>query len=869
MTRRCLMILCLLMVTYSSRGEDSADFVREVHPLLKTHCLKCHGEQKQKGGLRLDLKADAFKGGDSGKRGIEPGNSGQSRLLQLVTSKDPAERMPPGVEGLNATQIDVLRRWIDAGAQWPDSGSPAIPGGRAEMVVTAEDRLHWSFLPLRTVELPAINQTDEVRSPIDRFIRAALEARKLSPTPSVEPRKLIRRIYFDVLGLPPTPEEIDTFCAAASRDQQSAVTELIDRLLESRHYGERWARHWLDVVRYADSDGMEEDFDRPYAYQYRDFVIRSLNDDLPFNTFVKWQIAGDELDPDNPLAVAATGFLVAGPHAVLPEKLLEEERLFTKYNELDDVISTLGTGLLGLTLACARCHDHKYDPLPTRDYYRLMAALHSGDRTVVPLGPRTEVDAYRQRRSVWQQAVNAAESQRNTWLQEQKTALVPGIRAVKIAGLSIGEAEKSFLKDQPDSDEAKKIAKQHEKSLSINDRDLRTAMNDEQRRRWDELTKAIGDARSREPVAPPSGYVFKDLGAVPKTNWLFRRGDFRDREIPVKLGFLSVLTNARTPDDYWQTAKVERPLPDSTYQRKALAEWIVDVDQGAGALLARVIVNRVWQHHFGAGLVATVNDFGARGDPPSHPELLEWLTQDFVAHGWQLKRLHRLILRSAAWQQGTAFNASQAQADPDNRLLWRRRPQRIEAEILRDSMLAISGSLNLQPYGPGFKPPIASEAMTGRNVKDPYPTNFAETAAVRRRSVYMFHKRLTPIPLLQAFDKPDAQQGCGRRDNTTVAPQALALLNDQFVRDRAFEFADRLLAVSSDDAGRWIDTGYQLALGRPPRDSERKAAVAFLEAQSQRRGQRDAKAASAQVRRDALADLCQTLFSLNEFIYVD
>jgi hypothetical protein len=659
--------------------------------------------------------------------------------------------MPPPNEGeqLTREEIGVLRAWIDQGANWPFGADVLDP--RAEQA-----RSHWAFQPLQAVELPAVRNESWVQTPIDRFILAALEAKGLSPGRAVPPRPLMRRLSFDVAGLPPTPAEIDAFVAEAEGDRRAAIQALADRLLDSRHYGERWGRHWLDLARYTDSDGYESDTDRPNAYHYRDFVIRSLNDDLPFDTFVRWQLAGDEYAPQDPAAVAATGFLTGAQNAILEAKFLEDERLRNRYDELDDILSTTGTALLGLTLGCARCHDHKYDAISSREYYRLLSALHSGDRAEVPIGT---------------------------------------------AGQKV--------------------------------------------------------------------LAFKDRGAVPQPTWLFERGDFYDRDQPVQLGFLQVLLRDIPSGDYWALARLDPPRPDSTYQRKALAEWITDLEHGAGPLLARVIVNRVWQHHFGEGLVRTVSDFGVRGEAPTHPELLEWLAQDFVQSGWTLKRLHRMIIASAVYQQGTEFDAGKAQVDPENRLLWRMRPRRLEAEILRDTMLSVSGTLNLEPYGPGFKPPIAADAIVARNVKTPYPKDAQDTPETRRRSVYMFHKRVVPYPLLAAFDRPDLLKTCGRRDTTTIAPQALALLNDGFVRGRSLDFADRLVQESGDDRAAIVASAFALALGRTPADSERQASVAFIQSQVERRQQRESQAAAGDVRRQAVADFCQTLFSLNEFLYVD
>ena len=749
-------------------ADGRVDFVKDIQPILRKHCYECHSAGNEEGGLNLGVKSRALEGGEHGPV-LSPGRSAASRLIHLVAGLEKQSIMPPEDKPpLAKDEIGVLRAWVDQGLAWPDGADVVDP--RLEQA-----RTHWAFQPLRSVEPPAVKDERWVRTPIDRFILAALEAKGLAPSPRADAGVLRRRLSFDITGLPPSlllsvppSGRNDGETERQSDGEKENYEASVDRLLASRHYGERWGRHWLDVARYADSDGYESDRDRPNAYQYRDFVIRALNDDLPADKFLRWQLAGDEIEPENPQAVAATGFLTAAAITILPPTHLEEERLRNRYNELDDQLSTIGTGMLGLTLGCARCHNHKYDAVSSREYYRLLAAIHGGDRQEVKL---------------------------------------PG-----------------------DGGEA---------------------------------------------------LVFQDLGSEPKATWLFSRGDFYDRDQPVQLGFLDVLLRGRTTEDYWTAARRDPPREGTTFQRKALAAWVTDVDHGAGALAARVLVNRVWQHHFGAGLVRTVSDFGVRSEPPSHPELLEWLTHDFVASGWKLKRLHKQILMSAVYQQsgepGTrsaelSVPSSELRApssiDPDNRLLWHKPPLRLEAEVLRDAMLAAAGTLNLEPFGPAFKPPIPAEAMVARNTKSPYPTDAKDDASTRRRSVYMFHKRVVPYPLLQAFDRPDAQQACGRRDETTVAPQALSLLNDSFVRTRAVEMAGRLIAAVGDEPGL-VNRAFESALSRLPTESERSAAVDFLKSQTDKRQSRDSGKPADEVRTAAVADFCQALFGTNEFIYID
>ncbi len=740
---------------------------------------------------------------------------------------------------------------------------------RSEMVVADKDRQHWSYLPLANPPPPSVRDADSVCTPVDRFILTRLQGKGLKLSAQAGARKLVRRIYFDLIGLPPSPEQVQAFVKASAANPQSAVESLVEQLLASPHYGERWARHWLDVVRYADSDGSESDADRPTAHHYRDFVIRSLNDDRAFDTFVRWQLAGDELEPDNSQAIAATGFIVAGTHAALPANLMEEERTRERFNELDDMIATTGSAMLGLTLACARCHDHKYDPVPRRDYYRIQSAFNGGDRAEVPLAPLEDVRRYREAEATWKGDFATAKKRLDDWLKEATKPHEMAARDAKVDALKVSDDEKALLKNDPDARAAKELAKKFSKELKVEDRDYRPFLSDEERAEWDERAKALKAVEARKPKPLPTALAFADFGSKPRETFLLARGDFRAKSEPVELGFLTVLTRGRTPGDYWAAARAESRRSDSTQQRRALAEWMTDIEHGAGTLVARVIVNRVWQHHFGQGLVRTVNDFGARCDPPTHPELLEWLTSEFVKGGWKLKPLHRLIMTSSVYLQDTGFDAAKAKVDPDNRLLWRRRPQRMESEILRDAMLAVSGTLNPQMFGPAFKAPVAPEAIQARNMKDPYPKDLKDTPATRRRSVYMFHKRVVQQPLMQAFDGPDAQASCGRRENTTVAPQALALLNDRFVRARALDFAQRVEKEAGPDLEAQVRLAWGLALGREPSMVELESGTAFIDAQLQQRATREPGKPKSETQQLALADICQAILALNEFIYVD
>ena len=858
-------VLCGLSLIFRSQGADRTSFARDIVPLFEQNCLKCHGAEKQKGGLRFDIRNGAFKTGDSGEKAIVPGKASESRLIKLVSSTKEDERMPPKGEPLSADAVALLKTWIDQGAEWPQTVTSNALVAQAEMIVTDEDRNHWSYRSVKRVPLPEVQHSRD-ENPVDRFIQAKLEEKGLRPSARADGRKIVRRTYFDLVGLPPTPEQINSFLVRWENDARSAVEGLVDQLLASPRYGERWARHWLDVVRYADSDGQESDADRMTAYHYRDFVIRSLNDDLPFNTFVRWQLAGDEIEPDNPLAVAATGFIVAGTHAVLPDNLMEEERIRTRFNELDDMISTTGSALLGLTLACARCHDHKYDPVPRRDYYRMLSAFNGGDRAEVPLAPLEEVRRYRTIEKKWKAQFEAATKEMDEWRKEMAKRHKTTVQQAKIDALKIDQDQKEQLKNDSDSAQAKELAKKFSKELKIEDKDYRELLSDEERSEWDARQRKLKEVESGKPAPLKTALAFADFSAEPRETFLLARGDFRAKSEPVQLGFLTALTKEKSPERYWTEARADQRRTDSSQQRRAMAEWITDLDHGAGALLARVIVNRIWQHHFGEGIVRTVNDFGTRADSPTHPELLEWLTSEFLESGWKMKRLHRLIMTSETFLQDTALDAAKHKVDPENRFLWRRRPQRIEAEILRDAMLFASGTLNPEMFGPAVKAPIQRDAIQARNMKDPYPSDLKESGATRRRSIYMFHKRVVQHPLMQAFDGPDAQASCGRRENTTVAPQALALLNDRFVRARAMEFAQMVEKEAGNEIDAQVRLAWRIALGREPHSGELESSASFIQQQIAERSSRKSDIAAGRI---ALADFCQAIFALNEFIYVD
>lgn len=688
-------------------------FDGEVASILKQNCLKCHGGEKVKSDFDLGTRDDLLRGGSHGAA-VVPFDS-KSSLLMAMIRHEKESNMPDGSPKLPENVIARIAAWIDDGAPY---SSPLIAGKKPKKdasVVTDEDRQWWAFQPLKKVQAEDIDEL------------LLKNAKRMTFAPPAAKTLLVRRLYLDLTGLPP-PAEKDTL----------ELPVLIDRLLASPQYGERWARHWLDLARYAESTGFEQDYDRPHAYHYRDFVIRALNEDMPYEQFVKWQLAGDEYEPKNPQALAATGFLGAG---VFPSQITANEVERTRYDAMDDMLSTTGNAMLGLTIGCARCHDNKYDPIPTADYYAMLSTFTTTTRMNVDVHPDGKVTS----------AVTTMDNKKNT----------PPVKGA---------------------------------------------------------TRMMICAEGYDPIVMHTqGSPFFD-----KT-YLLKRGSTEMKEREATQGFLQVLSR---PQDFnrWQW----RPPINSksTGRRRTLAHWITDVDRGAGALLARVIVNRLWQHHFGTSLVPTPNDFGKTGTPCTQPELLDWLAGRLIAEGWRLKPIHRLILNSRAWQQGSSRDAVKETADPANALFMRFVPYRLEAEAIRDSMLAVSGRLDETMFGPGTRDENS-----------------------RRRSIYFNIKRSQLIGSLVAFDLPEPLVSQGARPTTTVAPQALILMNSPQARSWAEGLAGRLQAAG--DTPGQITRAYQLCFHRSPVAAELDAGITFLKYGA------------------SLADYCQVLLGLNEFVYVN
>jgi hypothetical protein len=645
--------------------------------------------------------------------------------------------------------------------------------------------------------------------------------------------------------LPPTYDEVREFEGDSSPE---AWERTIDRLLASPHYGERWGRHWLDLARFAESHGFEHDYDRPHAYHYRDFVIKALNQDLPYDTFVRWQLAGDETDPHNPLALMATGFLANGVHATqITANQVEKER----YDELDDMLATTGTAMLGLTIGCARCHDHKFDPIPNVDYYRLLSTFTTAVRSEmeVNLDPEGFDQAKNEYDAEHAPLVEMLARYENQELNKQFDEWLAGTTKQEVSFADLAKLP------GPVHDAIGAVAKTGAKELNADQRRSLFAWFKTTDAKWQMLNGAVIKHAKNEPKLPKVLVSSEGVPAVrlhtqggdflEKTHFL-RRGDPNQKLGEATQGFLQVLTTAPGGEKHWQH---EPPRGWRTsYRRRALANWITDTEYGAGQLLARVIVNRLWHYHFGRGIVATPSDFGAQGTPPSHPELLDWLARELIRNQWRLKPIHKLILTSAVYQQASAIDPAKAAMDPDNIYLWRWAPRRLEAEAIRDTLLAISGELDRTMYGSG----TLDEGM-------------------RRRSIYFTVKRSKLIPMLQVFDAPDANQGLGRRATTTVAPQALFLMNSPAVRDWAAAMGHRAAMARPDDReevspAETLRRAFRMALARDPNDDELTGLLEFFDGQLQAYQAEGQHTRAAEL---ALADLCQSLFGLNELVYVE
>ena len=778
--------------------EHTEFFERKIRPVLVEHCYECHssGAKKIKGGLVLDSRAGVQKGGDTGAA-ITPGDPEASLLIQAIRHTDPDLAMPK--KKLPASVIADLEAWVKMGAPDPRTEDTVATAQAKSAIDWNKAREWWSFRPLKSPPVPVVKQKRWPVNDLDRFVLARLEKEKLKPAADAEKRVLIRRATFDLIGLPPTPEEVNAFLGDKS---DKAFATVIDRLLASPRYGERWGRYWLDVVRYADTAGDNSDFPIPQMYHYRDWVISAFNRDLPYDQFVREQLAGDLL-PGSTTAETHERLIATG-YIANARRFGSRVDDYPQHLTIEDTIDNVGRAFLGLTINCARCHDHKFDPITATDYYALYGIFHSTrypwpgieleqkQRDLVPLvepGKLAEADAARKAHD------------------EEKRRLEKSVQKLK-----------DSLKDTP-ADEKKNV----EAKIKEAEKAVRDFVN---KGLPFELAYAVAESKKIENAA------------------LQQKGDPAKPGPVVPRRFLTVLSGA------------EISANDKTSGRRQLAEWIVARDN---PLSARVMANRIWLHHFGKGLVPTPNDFGKQGKPPTHPELLDWLASKFIESGWSVKAMHRVIMLSQTYQLASARSEDAIARDANNELLSSFPRQRLDAEAIRDTLLALGGNLDTTPAGPHPFPPQTEWKFTQHNP-------FKAVYDSKRRSVYLMTQRIQRHPYLAIFDGADPAASTPMRTTSTTPLQALFLLNDQFVHEQSKVFATRITSAAKDDSARLM-FAYQSALGRAPVRQELDDGKKFLAAVREKL--RTDGMAEQQIELESWRAMARVIFRLNEFVYVD
>jgi hypothetical protein len=838
------------------------DFVTHIAPILQAHCLACHGT-KAKGGLRLDTREHALKGSDSGAV-LQPGKSADSRLIHLVAGvAEDMLVMPPKGRRLSNQDIALLRAWIDQGAAWP-----------TEVVLTAKDggkaaETHWAFQPLRRPNLPTFRQAGWVRNPIDRFIVSRLEAEGISPSSEADRATLIRRVTLDLIGLPPTPAEVEAF---VQDNRPDAYQRLVDRLLASPHYGEKWARPWLDLCHYADSDGYLTDQLRPVAWRYRQWLVDALNRDLPWDQFTTQQLAGDLLPHPTTDQLLATGFLRNTLSNREGGADLEEFRV----EQVVDRTMMVGTTWLGLTLGCARCHDHKFDPISQKEFYQLYAYFDSADEVNIDAPLPGEREAYlarrptyeRKRAELLQPVQRDVDALQQRWEEKLLEAAAHPARDAtwdrqwEVLGLvwggdlGEGQLEGTYIvrleRSKRTQDQKDRLLDYFLEMGSVVDPKRFKEL------KLEELSKKLKQLQAESPGLTRAP-VMRET-AFPRPTYLHVRGNFRSPGVAVQPGLPAV----------GRTDLKSVPLPAN---RLGLAQWLVAPEN---PLPARVTVNRFWQEFFGRGLVFTAEDFGVRGEKPTHPELLDWLAVEFRECGWSMKIVHRWIVTSATYRQASRVRPELAARDPHNRLLARQASLRLSADQVRDATLAVSGLLNRRIGGPCVFPTqpesVSLEAETRHKWK---PSQGADRY---RRGLYTFLQRLTPFAQKVTFDAPAPSRSCTRRERSNTPLQALTLLNDPVFFEAAQALAARVLHESKPDPADRIDRAFRLCLARPPRPAERERLAAYYQEQLSILRQEPAAAAKLFPGRvegvepmegAAWTAVCSVLLNLHEFITRD
>ncbi len=835
----------------------------DVLPIFQMRCVVCHGKRKQEGGLDLRSQASRMKGGNSGPV-IIPGKPEESLLMKRITSG----QMPPPkllveyfVRPPSEAEVEVLRKWIAGGAVAAPKQAAADD---SDQLVSAKDREFWSFQSPKRPAVPTVEHRELVRNPIDAFLLQKLEAKKLVYTAAADRLTLFRRAWLDLTGLPPSPADIEAY----ERDSRpDAYERLIDKLLGSPRYGERWGKFWLDAAGYADSEGIiDEDLIRGNAWRYRDYVIRAFNNDKPYDQFLTEQIAGDELvdyksakkaTPELLEKLAATGFLRMTPDGTYsPANGSVSERM----NVIADEIEVLSSSVMGLTVGCARCHNHKYDPLPQRDYYRLGAVLQSAydpydwvkpTERYLDFAPEDEIKEVAAHNAPIEADIKRAEAEletkikplRDQMVRERLATLPEAVRMDLEAGIAAPKEKRTAAQAY--------LVDKFQSTTHVTDEEVGTKFP-QLKAETATLRKTIAESKAKLKGKPRVRALY-DMGGEPSPAYLLRRGEAQQLGETVQPGVPSVLKAGLAP------YKVIPPGPDSSGRRLALARWLVQPDH---PLTARVMVNRIWMHHFGRGIVASPSNFGRLGTPPSHPELLDWLATEFVARGWSMKSIHRLIMTSTAYRQGTQITGA---ADPENVLLSHMPLHRMDAEQLHDSILAVTGDLDITAFGP----PVQVETKASGEVdgKGSHQKGW-------RRSIYVLQRRTTPPTLLEVFDLPPMSPNCIQRGYSTVATQALQMTNSPVVREHSRYLAGRLLDDAPTDQPHQIEQLYLRSLGRRPSREETEAAIADLAKlrsnwEDHLRKEKEGAPVAPTATWYALADLCQAVLSSAEFVYID
>lgn len=863
----------LFSVAVTARGGDAVlTFERDVRPILKAHCTHCHGEEeKPKGGIDLRLRRFMDKLLEGGSHVVVAGQPEKSELVSIIRRGD----MPKKGQKMPEHELAVIERWIAQGAKTAKPEPLALAPGP---VISEEDHEYWAFQPVKRSPVPSAVDATRVRTPVDAFLLQAMSGKGLRFAPEADRRTLIRRVTLDLTGILPEPEAVEAFVADTS---PLAYENLVERLLSSKAYGERWARHWLDVVGYADSNGYSEaDSLRPHAWRYRDLVIRAMNEDKPWDEFIQEQLAGDELagathadtqqavlEPERRDQLTATAFLRMAPDGTGDG--VDDPKL-ARNQVIAEQMKIMTSSLMGLTVACAQCHDHRYDPITQADYYRMRAIFD----------PAYHWEAWRAPAGRLYSLYSPEERAKAVEIEKQAVAIETEARAMskkfldeifEVEILKLPEAERepyrlarATAKDKQ-TPEQKALIKKHPSALALYSLDLYD------KKKQDQVDAKMAEAAKLRTTKPAEGFVMaltEVKGQVPVTK-LFNRGDHDQPKQVVTPGELSIL--AKPEIEPFKPATVST---GSSGRRLAYAQWLTS---GRHPLVSRVLVNRFWLNHMGRGIVNTPGDFGRQGERPTHPELLDWLADEFVQGGWKLKPLHRLILLSTAYRQ-SSMSEDSLRADPENKLYARFKMKRLDAETLRDSILAATGSLIQSSYGP---PSGIGRDPSGRVVvgidKGTITVNKVESGGQDdfRRSIYVQVRRSRPVTVLDTFDAPTMVPNCEMRAQTTVAPQSLLLMNDTFILENARRLADHLQAAAPDDRRAQLQKAWNLLYSRPASEADIIRSLAYLDEQTKALTQyhhdiQHAKdAPKPNPPQEAMASLCQILCSSNRFLYIE